>query len=330
MTTVRSLSISTVRWPLSETFENSRGAECEVETLMVSLTDSDGRVGRGEAAPAGYAGETIAVMREQADAVRCALEAGAGREALIDLMPAGATRCALDAALWDLEAKQQGIDPFTAARVPKERVVSAFTIGIRDFAGYSKAAAARSSYPLLKLKVDADDPMAAVRAVRAAAPEASFIVDPNQSWSPEQLVALAPTLKANGVVLIEQPISAGAEADLSTYVSPVPLCADELVSTEADLDRAYGCFEVVNIKLEKAGGLTAALRLADAAERMGFGLMVGCMGGSSLSVAPAMVLAQRCQFVDLDAPLILASDCSPSFDYRSGVVAQPHLPSLWG
>jgi L-Ala-D/L-Glu epimerase len=330
VTDARILSISTMSWPFAESFENARGAESELETLCISLADAAGRIGRGEAAPAGYAGETVATMRDQVEAVRDAIEVGASRDALIELLPAGAARCAIDAAMWDLEAKQSGVDPFTAAGVAAAPIVSAYTIGIRNFAGYSKAAAARSSYPLLKIKVGANDPMGALRAVRAAAPESQIIVDPNQSWSPEQLVTLAPTLRAYGVVLIEQPIAEGAEADLLSYVSPVPLCADELVSTEADLERAYGCFEVINIKLEKAGGLTAALRLADAAERMGFSLMVGCMGGSSLSVAPAMVLAQRCDFVDLDAPLILSSDCTPAFDYRGGIVAQPHIPTLWG
>lgn len=317
-------------WPLAEPFANARGVQSEQAVLHICLTDGEGRIGHGEAAPAGYNGETLEAMLDEVAAIVSEIGTGISREMLLGFLPAGGARCALDAALWDLEAKRRGVSAFAMAGATPDPVISAYTIGIRDTSAYRTAARERAKHPLLKVKVDGDDPLVAVGAVHAVAPDAALIVDPNQSWSPAKLVSLAPQLRSQGVVLIEQPIPVGSESELDAYVPPVPLCADELVSTEADLSQAIGCFEVVNIKLEKAGGLTAALRLADAAEARGFALMVGCMGGSSLSVAPAMILAQRCAFVDLDAPMFLASDCAQGFDFSHGVVRNPYHPELWG
>lgn len=174
------------------------------------------------------------------------------------------------------------------------------------------------------------DPIAAIRAVRRGNPTARLIVDPNQSWSATQLRDVSDEMRLLGVVLIEQPIPVGSEAGLEEWSPPVPLCADELVEHEEDLPKAQGRFSFINIKLDKAGGLTAALRLADAAKARGFGLMVGCMAGSSLSMAPAMVLAQRCDFVDLDGPLLQSNDIENGFHYEEGVVVRPYKPELWG
>jgi L-Ala-D/L-Glu epimerase len=252
------------------------------------------------------------------------------REDLLGLLPPGGARFAVDSALWDLEAKRGGPDPFSACGLSPEPVTSAYTIGIRSLDGYRDTAGRFAGYAVLKVKVDGSDPLAAVKSVRAGAPASRLIVDPNQSWSVDQLKALAPGLANLGVALLEQPIPAGAEPALDGWTSPVLLCADELVHEIADLDRARGRFHAVNIKLDKTGGLTAALALADAAEAEGFRLMVGCMAGSSLSMAPAMVLAQRCDFVDLDGPLLQSEDTQPGLRYEQGRVERPYVPELWG
>lgn len=317
-------------WPLHEPLMIARGAILDQQTIQVRLTDASGAVGRGEGCGIVYQGETPASMIAEIEAHRPAIEAGITRTALLDLLPKGGARMALDAALWDLEAKRDGIDPYRAAGVSPQPIASAFTIGIRDLAGYEEAARARSGFALLKVKVAGDDPIAAVRAVRRGAPGARLIVDANQAWSVDALKTFAPAMAELGVALLEQPIPVGAEEELHGWTSPVPLCADELVDGVADLDRAAGRFQVVNIKLDKAGGLTAALALADEVEARGMALMVGCMLGSSLSMAPAMVLAQRCRFVDLDGPMLHSEDQPDHYVYVDGRVDHPHQPLIWG
>lgn len=317
-------------WPLAVPLQIARGTLSCQPTLQLSLIDADGLTGRGEACGIPYKGETPESLMADVERVRGRVEAGIDREALITLLPAGGARMALDSALWDLEARRGAGDPFTRNGLEPNPVRSAFTIGIRSQADYTAAARDLAGFALLKVKVDATDPVGAVRAVRAGAPSPRLIVDTNQSWSVDQLKQLAGPMADLGVALLEQPIPVGAEAGLDGWTSPVPLCADELIDTEADLDRAQGRFQFVNIKLDKAGGLTAALRLADAVEARGMGLMVGCMLGSSRSMAPAMVLAQRCAFVDLDGPMIHTADVPHGFRYIDGQVDRPHDPALWG
>ena len=317
-------------WPLAVPLQIARGTLGCQPTLQLGLTDSDGVTGRGEACGIPYKGETPASIMADVERIRPVVEAGIDRETLLTLLPAGGARMALDSALWDLEAKRGAGDPFRRNGLLPNPLRSAFTIGIRSHADYTAAARELAGFSLLKVKVDATDPVGAVRAVRAGAPNPRLIVDTNQSWSVDQLKALAQPMADLGVALLEQPIPVGAEAGLDGWESPVPLCADELIDTEADLDRAQGRFRFINIKLDKAGGLTAALRLADAVEARGMGLMVGCMLGSSLSMAPAMVLAQRCAFVDLDGPMLHTADVPNGFQYRYGRVDRPHVPTLWG
>jgi L-alanine-DL-glutamate epimerase-like enolase superfamily enzyme len=325
-----SLDITTKTWPMHEPFAISRGTQREAMGLVVTLVDADGRQGHGESCSVDYLGETMATMRAQIERVRTDIEAGPRRERLLQLLPQGGARCALDSALWDIEAKRSGRSPFAVAGITKPVAVdTAFTIGIRAPADYVEAARARAEHALLKLKVDARDPVAAVRAARSGAPSSRFIVDPNQSWSIAQLKVFAPALADLGVVLLEQPIAVGMEAGLDDYRCPVHLCADELIANAADLALARGRFDVINIKLEKSGGLTAALDLADAAQSEGFGLMVGCMAGSSLAMAPGTVLAQRAEFVDLDGPLLQSSDWPDALVYEGGRVAPP-CAALWG
>lgn len=327
---MRDITVETVDWRLAEPFTVSRGTQTVQPTLRVTLRDAAGYMGRGEACPVYYRGETVVAMAAGVGQARPALAAGLDRMGLLGAMPAGAARQAVDAALWDLEAKRGGTTAFALAGVAARPVLSARTIGIRPLAAYREAAARLASWPLLKVKVGAENPLAALKAVRAGAPAARLIVDPNQSWSVAQLRDLAPRLADLGTVLIEQPIAVGDEAGLDGWVSPVPLCADELIDQAADLPKARARFQAINIKLDKSGGLTAGLALARQARAEGFGLMVGCMGGSSLSMAPAMVLAQLCDFVDLDGPLLQADDIRPGFAYANGCVAHPLIPELWG
>ena len=327
-----SLRLSAERrtWPLHEPFAISRGVSTVMETVVVMLVDENGLKGRGEGCGVNYAGETPQSMLEQIGQARPQIEAGATREQLLALMPAGGARCAIDAAMWDLEAKRTGLSAFSRAGVTEPGPVStAYTIGIRSMDAYEAAAAARANFQVLKIKVDQGDPIAAIAAARRGAPNPAFIVDPNQAWSVSTLKALAPKLVDLGVILLEQPIKVGEEHQLDGYDCPIRLCADELIQDTSDLNKAKGRFEVINIKLDKAGGLTEGLRLADAALIAGFELMVGCMGGSSLSMAPGFVLAQRCAFVDLDGPLLQSEDWPDGMSYHDGVI-QPPRPSFWG
>jgi L-alanine-DL-glutamate epimerase-like enolase superfamily enzyme len=200
---------------------------------------------------------------------------------------------------------------------------------MRPAAELAAAAACRASYPLLKIKVGSHAPLDIVRTVRAAAPNSRLIVDANQSWTFEQLRAYAPTCRDLGVVLLEQPVDGSSDADLLGYDCPVPICADEVIHVAQDLPKVIGKYAVINIKLDKSGGLTAGLQLAREASRLGLRLMVGCMAGSSLAMAPAMVLGQLCEFVDLDGPLLQRSDWPNGLHYDNGTLAPPDA-SLWG
>jgi L-alanine-DL-glutamate epimerase-like enolase superfamily enzyme len=324
------MHLTPVDWPLIEPFAISRGVETHARTLVVTLTDSNNHAGRGESSGVTYHGETIASLMHDLEAVRIQIEAGIDRQQLGQLLPAGGARAGLDAALWDLEAKQSGTPAWRLAGLPAiHQVDTAFTIGIRDAAGYAHAAAQRADFRYLKVKVSNHDPLVAIAAVHRAAPAARLIVDPNQSWNVEMVEALAPALAEMGVVLLEQPFLAGSEDGLAGYRCPIEIAADEAVQHRGDLARAARFYDVVNIKLDKSGGLTEALALADEAEALGMGLMVGCMLGSSLSIAPAMLLAQRCRFVDLDCPLLQAEDCDQGLAYSGGTISPPE-PALWG
>ncbi len=317
------------RWPLHEPFVVSRETFHEMAGLRLTLTDGNGVRGRGDGMGVTYSGETVVTMRADVERVRPAIEAGVNRAELLELLPPGGARCALDVALWDLEAKRGGANPFAAFGLSAAPVSTARTIGIRSFDAF-ESAARRDEAEWLKIKVDSTDPVGMVEAVRRGAPQARFIVDPNQAWPIDLLKDIAPAMAALGVELLEQPIPVGAEAGLDGWTSPVPLCADELSNTVEDLQRARGRFQAINIKLDKAGGLTAAMALADSAEAMGFSLMVGCMCGPSLAMAPGMVLAQRCSWVDLDGPLFQSDDDVDGFEYLGGIVFETHKPTLWG
>jgi len=322
----RKLALDAYEWALREPFVIARGSQDTQPTLRVTIVDEDGRCGRGEACGVDYDGETVATMTGQVETFRPAIEAGLSREELQHGLPAGGARNAIDCALWDLEAQQGRSSLFDGIAFPQP---TAFTIGMRSLASYETTARARANYPLLKIKVGRDDPLAVIAAVRRGAPKPKLIVDPNQAWTVDDLKTFAPALVQFGVVLIEQPIPVGHEQELVGWYSPVLLCADELVGTRADLPRAVGLFGCINIKLDKTGGLTEALLLADEARAVGLRVMAGCMAGSSLCMAPSLVLAAHCSFLDLDGPLLQVGDVTPALEYRNGWILRPAV-GLWG
>lgn len=317
------------RYPLSRPFRISRGVKTAAEVIRVSVRQGD-TVGRGEGVPYARYGESIASARAAIEAIRPAIEAGAGREELQSLLPPGAARNAVDCALWDLEARLAGSD--VAAMIGGASpgpIASALTVGIGSPAAMHAAVTAVANAPLLKVKVDALDPIAQIRAVRSAAPDSALIVDPNESWDEALLTAMQPVLVEARIALLEQPVPAGADAWLEDYASAVPICADESFHTAADVALVARRYGVVNIKLDKAGGLTAALQAAQAARAAGLGLMTGCMVSSSLSIAPALHLALQSDFVDLDGPLWLVDDWPGGVSDAHGMLVPPDR-GFWG
>lgn len=315
-------------WLLREPFAIARGISTHSNVIVVELGRA-GRVGRGEAMGVDYHGETIDGLLEQIETVRPQIEAGVTRKRLLDLLPPGGARNAIDAALWDLEAKLSAVSAWHTAGIPAKPVVTNVTIGIRSLDAYEQRARELADHPWLKIKVAADQAVAAVEAVRRGSPRAKLVVDANQAWTLATLREVAPQLQRLQVNLIEQPLRIGQDEELSGYRCPIAICADESLDGPDDLAKLVGRYQFVNIKLDKTGGLTAALELAQRATAAGFQLMVGCMLGSSLAMAPAMVLAQRCQVVDLDGPLLQAEDCEHGIVYNQGVMTPPSS-ALWG
>ena len=316
-------------------FTISRGSKREAVVVVATLeaTTADGQPiqGRGECVPYARYGETVEGAIAAIENARTPIAGGLDRRGLQSLMPAGAARNALDCAFWDLEAKAAGLPAWRLAGLaPPRSVATAFTLSLGAPNAMAAAARAASRMPLLKLKLGgADGDLDRVRAVRRAAPEARLIVDANEGWTMAQLRDLSPELAALGVVLIEQPLPAGADEALSDYESPVPLGADESCHGAAELPELRGRYKVLNLKLDKTGGLTDALALKTAAEEAGFEIMVGCMVATSLAMAPAFLLAQGAKFVDLDGPLLLERDREGGAVYE-GAWMQPPGAGVWG
>jgi L-alanine-DL-glutamate epimerase-like enolase superfamily enzyme len=275
-------------------------------------------------------GETPAGVAATIQALAPQIAAGLDRETLQHALAPGAARNALDCALLDLEAKISGRPAHEILGLPPPRAVTtAFTLSLDTPEAMARAAIAAGPRPLLKLKLGPDEALARVRAVHHAAPSATLIVDANEAWSLAQLAMLAPALGALGVALIEQPLPAGADTALAGFSCPIPLCADESFHTGADLPRIAACYQAVNIKLDKAGGITAAAALLAEARTRGLSIMVGCMVATSLAMAPAMLIASGADYVDLDGPLLLARDRAPGIRYDGSLMAPPS-PKLWG
>jgi L-Ala-D/L-Glu epimerase len=324
------LTIHREDWAVAGVFTIARGSQTVAHVVVVELRDGV-HAGRGECEPQHHYGESRDSVVAQIEAVRAQLEAGISREQLLAALPPGAARNAVDCALWDLEAKRSGKPAWQLAGLaPPVPVVTDFTISLDTPAAMHDQALAYSDWPVLKLKLGgAGDDVARVQAVRTAAPRTRFTVDANEAWTLQQLSDNAPRLAALGVELIEQPLPAGRDALLAGYRSPIPLCADESCHTVASLDSLVGRYQFVNIKLDKTGGLTGALALAKAARDRGFRLMTGCMTGTSLAMAPALLVAGLAEFVDLDGPLLLKEDRVPGIHYDKGVAA-PAPAALWG
>ncbi len=327
---VAHLSVREEVFPLARPFRISRGARSEARVVVCEI-EEEGLIGRGECVPYARYGETVEDVLAAIAAIGPAIAGGLGREGLAHAMRPGAARNAVDCALWDLEAKRSGRRVWERAGLaPPAPLVTAFTLAVDTPQAMAEAAAAAAGMPLLKLKLTGDGLDAErIAAVRAAAVEARLIVDANEALSLHALEQLAPTLVETKVELLEQPLPANADEALRGRDWGVPLGADESVHDTATLDRLVGLYTVVNIKLDKTGGLTEALRLKANAERLGFRVMVGCMVGSSLAMAPAHLVAQGAAFVDLDGPLWLARDRDHGLRFEGGLVYPPE-PSLWG
>jgi L-Ala-D/L-Glu epimerase len=323
-------------YELLRSFSTSAGSIDCLTVLRVELQDGELR-GYGECVPSAARmvsrdeGGCIAEeARTQALTLQWQVGAGLGNQELLRLMPAGPARNALDCALWDLAAKRrcQPAAKLLGIEMP-EQLVTAYTISLGDIRHMHEQALQHRDYPLLKVKLGSRDDIECIAAVRRAAPDSELIVDANGAWSLAHLAAIAPRLHALGVALIEQPLPPGGDDELALFHSPVPLCADESCHVRADLDHVASRYQYINIKLDKTGGLTEAVALARAARQRGLGVMVGCMAGTSLSMAPAAVVASLADYVDLDGPLLLRSDRAAGFSYVRGRFAPTHA-QLWG
>lgn len=325
----RRLSLRDETWPLAAAFTIARGSKTEAHVIVAEVEQGPG-LGRGEAVPYGRYGETVEGELARIESVRGALEAGVSRFALLDLLPPGAARNAVDCALWDLEAKLSHEPAYAiAGRARLDPVKTCYTISLDTAEAMAEAARAAARRPMLKIKLGGIDDLPRVAAVRAAAPKTRLIVDANESLSFEELRRLAPELHRLGVLLIEQPLKAGEDQALEGYESPVTLCADESLHTRAELAACARRYACVNVKLDKAGGLTEALELVSEARALGLEIMVGCMVATSLAMAPALILAQGADYVDLDGPLLLAEDREPGLEIDGSLIFPPR-PELWG
>lgn len=324
-------------WPLKQVFRISRGERTETQVVVVTITDG-GHTGRGEAVPIKRYNQSTASVLEQIESIK--REKNLDRQSLQKLLPAGAARNALDCAFWDLDAKISGKRVWELAHVPiKPEVETSFTISLdtpdkmrTSAQGYARDfREQRGALGPMKLKLyggdDAD--LARVKAVHEVAPSARLLIDTNESWSVEHYREIAPALKELGVELIEQPFPADTDQILETLDHPLPVCADESCHTSEDLPRLRNRYEMINVKLDKTGGLTEALRLCESAREAGFKLLIGCMVGTSLSIAPARLLASIADYVDLDGPLLLARDREHSLSYKDGQIGNP-ARELWG
>lgn len=319
------IEIDVESWPLASAFVIARGAKTSADVVVVRAI-RDGFTGRGECVPYARYGETVSSVTAAIGAVGEI----ADRAALSGLLAAGAARNALDCALWDLEAKHSG-EP-AAARAGFSRLnplQTAYTLSLGSPDDMSKQAKAARDKPLLKLKLGGDGDDLRLRAVREARPDARLIVDANESWSTDIYSRVMPVAAELGVELIEQPFPANDDDALRGLPRSVPICADESAHTVDDLERLKGLYDAVNIKLDKTGGLTAALTMADAARAHGFRIMGGCMVATSLAMAPAFLVAQHAAWVDLDGPLLLAEDRPHGLRFEGSIV-HPPTPALWG
>jgi len=323
------LAVAVESWPIAGAFAISRGAKTQAVVAVAELRIGERR-GRGECVPYARYGESVEAVVAALEAMRPALAAGLTRAALQKAMPPGAARNALDCAFWDLEAKCAGRPVHELAGLPAPQpVTTAFTISLAAPEAMADAAHKAATRALLKVKLGAPGDAARIAAVRSAAPAATLIVDANEGWDETNLAANLAACAAAGVVLVEQPLPEGHDRALAAMTRQIPVCADESAHGLGSLAALAGRYDAVNIKLDKAGGLTEALAMQAEAERMGLAVMAGCMVATSLAMAPAMLLAKAARYVDLDGPLLLARDRADGLRY-AGSLVYPPVPALWG
>lgn len=316
-------------WRVDGVFAIARGAQTVANLVVVELR-SGGRLGHGECEPQDHYGESVESVVAQIEGIRDALAAGLTREELQSRLPPGAARNAVDCAMWDLEAKLAGRSAWELAGLEPRTVVTDYSLSLDTPEEMHRRALRYRDWPFLKIKLGGGPvDIERVTAVRDAAPRARFTVDANESWTIAQLERDGPKLKALGVELMEQPLPAKLDEPLRGFTSAIPLCADEACHTTASLDHVAGLYQFINIKLDKTGGLTEALKLARAARERGLRVMVGCMTGTSLATAPALLVASLADYVDLDGPLLLESDRDPPVPYHQAVIS-PAPAGLWG
>jgi L-alanine-DL-glutamate epimerase-like enolase superfamily enzyme len=320
-----SITVTKDVFQLAEVFTISRGSRTEAQVLTVRV-ERDGVVGQGECVPYARYDETLDSVIEEI----LSLPSEITRAALQSALPAGAARNAVDCALWDLEAKKAGVRVWDLIGLPAPKPeITAYTLSLAEPDVMEASARKHSHRPLLKIKLGTPDDMPRLEAVRRGAPDTPIIIDANEGWTAEVYSDLAPHLVRLGVKLVEQPLPAGADDMLAEIERPLPVCADEACHDRASLPSLKGKYDVINIKLDKTGGLTEALALKDAGIAQGYDVMVGCMVGSSLAMAPATILAQGVAFTDLDGPLLLAEDRDEPLNFDEAGVHAPK-PELWG
>ncbi|MCP3140668.1 N-acetyl-D-Glu racemase DgcA [Pyxidicoccus xibeiensis] len=328
---MRKLTVRHESWPIAGSFTISRGSKTSAEVVVVTL-EEDGAVGRGECVPYARYGETLDGVMAALEAARPRIEAGLGRDGVADVLEPKAARNALDCALWDLEAKRSGQPVWKLLGRPEapRPLVTAYTLSLDTAEAMRQSAEKAAHRPLLKVKLGrGESDIERLRAIRAGAPASRLIVDANEGWKPEELPALLDTCAELGVVMVEQPLPAGNDGALVGMRRAVPVCADESAHDRHGLGTLLGKYDAINIKLDKTGGLTEALALAEAARAEGLQLMVGCMVSTSLSMAPAMLVARDAAVVDLDGPLLLARDREPGIRFEgSNMFWAPR--ELWG
>lgn len=329
MATPVQMHLQTARFALRAPFVITGHTFTEITPVWVTL-ESDGHTGRGEAIGVYYTGETTESMLAQLETVREAVESGATRDDIQTLLPAGGARNALDCAYWDLECKQSGHSIWSLLGRDPHELVTVATIGIGQPEAMAAVAKDYGSFDHLKVKLDSDRPIEKLRAIRDARPDASLVIDVNQGWTADELAAHLPDLAEIGVAMVEQPVARGADSTLEGIDSPIPLGVDESCLDLSEYKQVGRYYDVINIKLDKCGGLTEALAIAEAATADGKSVMVGNMTGTSLSMAPSYVVGQWCEFVDIDGPVLLAEDVDHGLEYREGGRVGLPNPALWG
>ncbi len=323
------LSVHIEDWELKQPFRITGKEWRTSDALVVQISDGKS-IGRGEGQGVFYLGETMESMFAQVESVAEEIEQGVSRKDLLDRLPAGGARNAIDCALWDLEAKRSGKTIWQLTGIDPQPVTTVFTIGLEATPEeMAEKAVAAAEYPILKIKLDGNQPFERLAAIRAARPDAELVVDANQGWNFEQLKEILPQCIDLNLGMIEQPLPRGQDEVLEGFESPITLAADESCLHSGELEEAAGRYSMINIKLDKTGGLTEALNLARAAKEKGCKLMVGNMVGTSLAMAPSFVIAQLCDFVDIDGPLLLKFDHPDGLKYKSGVV-EVFDQEFWG